>query len=122
YFFQDIIKKQSLVSFFDFQNKKRIFPDVWPKIKFCLLTLAANPQPQALFSAQLDDPALLEDSGRQYTLTPKEIQKINPNTLNCPAFSTARDAELIKDIHNRMPIFIEEGVRGQSQIRNPWNI
>lgn len=118
FFFQDIVKKQSLVSFYDFENRKGIFPDVQGNMKFCLLTLSATPKPQALLAAQLDDPALLNDSSRRYTLSYEDIKKINPNTLNCPTFKTARDSHLIRGIYDRMSVFIEEGISE----RNSWGI
>ncbi len=118
FFFQDVIKKQSLVSFFDFENRRSIFPDVQGNMKFCLLTLSASPQPQALLAAQLDDPALLNDSIRRYTLSYEDIKKINPNTLNCPTFSSARDAELIKVIYRHLSVLIEES----PYEKNLWGI
>ena len=118
FFFQDILERQALVSFFDFENRLGIFPDVQGNIKFCLLTLSGVPQSRITVSAQLDDPALLMDSTRQYVLAIDDIRSINPNTMNCPTFRTAKDAELIKMIHKQIPVLIEEGPPEE----NPWGV
>lgn len=117
-FFQDIIKRKSLVSFYDFKNRKYIFPEVESTMKFCLLTLSKEPCVHALISAQLDEVTSLKNPDKIYSLSFDDIKRINPNTLNCPVFSTARDATLVKDIHIRLPIFIEEGV----EEKNKWDI
>jgi N-6 DNA Methylase len=118
FFFQDIIRKKSLVSFYDFKNRKYIFPAVESTMKFCLLTLSSVIQHQSLFSAQLDDSTSLTDPTRIYSLSSTEIEKINPNTLNCPTFSSAKDAEIVKGIHNRMSIFIKDN----TSEKNIWDI
>ena len=39
FFFQDLVRSQALVSLYDFENRKGIFPAVHRSYKFCLLTL-----------------------------------------------------------------------------------
>ncbi len=60
-------------------------------------------------AAQLDDPCLLNDPTRKYDLSLEDVQRINPNTLNCPMFTTRRDAEINKEIYRRFKILLQEG-------------
>ncbi len=108
FFFQDLLYRQALVSFYDFENRKKIFPAVQGNIKFCLFSLCASPQRAFLVSAQLDDPTLLRDATRQYALSTDDIRRMNPNTMNCPTFRAKRDAELVKAIYTRIPVLIRE--------------
>ena len=109
FFFQDLVARNALVAFFDFENRKGIFPDVQGNMKFCLFTIATTPQKHLLVAAQLDDPALLNDHTRVYSLSTEDICLVNPNTLNCPTFRTARDAALVSGIYRRFPVLIKEG-------------
>ncbi|MFX0198016.1 MAG: Eco57I restriction-modification methylase domain-containing protein [Candidatus Hodarchaeota archaeon] len=118
-FFQDLLMKNSLISFYDFENRKGIFPTVQGNVKFCLLTMGGDGKKRFSVAAQLDDPLLLKDKSRLYELTLDDIREINPNTLNCPIFRSSRDAELVKGIHQRIPILVNEqkGATG-----DPWGI
>ena len=46
---------------------------------------------------------------RMFSITPDEIQLLNPNTGNCPAFITRADADLTIGVYRRHPIFIRDG-------------
>jgi hypothetical protein len=118
FFFQDLLKRREIVSFFDFENRKKLFPDVQGNMKFCLLTVGHNEGSSFRVAAQLDDPALLRDSSRVYTLTPDDIVALNPNSLNCPTLRTARDAEVLKAIHRHVPVLVRHG----TPQTNPWNV
>ena len=107
-FFRHLLSKRMLCSFFDFENRKGLFPDVQGNIKFCLLTLSSTPQQRFEVAAQLDDPALLRDASRRYDLTPEDIAVLNPNSLNCPTLRNKRDAEILKKVHREVPIFIRD--------------
>jgi len=118
-FFQSLITRGILVSFYDFENRKGIFPTIQGNIKFCLLTLAHEARQSFIIAAQLDDPVLLKDDTRRYRLTRADIERINPNTLNCPTFASCRDAELNKRIYSRIPVLIRD--RDEADV-NPWSI
>ena len=45
FFFQDIIKKQSLIRFFDFENREGLFKDVDSRYKLSLLTMTSEYSP-----------------------------------------------------------------------------
>lgn len=121
FFFQDLMAKGSLVSLFDFENRKKLFPAVDSRVKFCLVTLAGprNPAPGgaefAFFAHQVED---LDDEERRFALSRDDIRLLNPNTLTCPIFRTRRDAEITKGIYERVPVLIDEN----DPNGNPWGL
>ena len=40
---------------------------------------------------------------RHFTLSHGDLSKINPNTRTCPTFRCRQDAEIVKDIYQRIP-------------------
>lgn len=121
FYFRDLIERRSLVSLYDFENRKPLFEGVDSRFKFCLLTLTGREErvARAEFAFFAHDPTdLLKDDAR-FELTPEEIQLLNPNTGTCPIFRTRRDAEITLGIYRRMPVLINENdpVNG-----NPWGI
>jgi len=119
-FFQDIADSRALVSLYDFENRKKLFPTVDSRMKFSLLTLTGAERPAtkgaefAFFAHSTDD---LRDEERRFTLTADDIALLNPNTRTCPIFRGKRDAELTKAIYRRSPVLINE-----STGENPWGI
>ncbi len=121
YFFQDLMDQRSLVSLYDFENKKRLFPATDSRTKFCLLTLTGPERPAkggadfVFFAYGVGD---LREDERHFTLTAEEIELLNPNTRTCPIFRSKRDAEITKAIYRRVPVLIKEGPPEE----NPWGI
>jgi len=121
FFFQKLMKEQSLVSLFDFENRQKFFPAVDGRMKFCLLTLTGSERPTwqgakfAFFSHQLAD---LHNEEHRFTLNAEEIALLNPNTRTCPIFRSKRDAELTKDIYRRVPVLVLDGLPDG----NKWDI
>jgi hypothetical protein len=121
FFFQDITENRCLISLLDFENKRLVFPDVAPVIKFCLFTCASAPRPQGsaaafvFFAWKVDD---VRDTERQFALASDDIALLNPNSRTCPIFRTARDAELSKAMYRRLPVLMAEG----ESPGNPWEI
>ena len=69
----------------------------------------------------------MADPRRRFTLTPDEFRLINPNTLTCPVFRSARDAELTKKLYRAAPVLIREAViddegKVLQPEENPWGI
>lgn len=119
-FFQDLVESRSLASLFGFENEEFLFPGVHHSTKFCLLTITGKGQagdetPFAFFARQVDD---LEQPGRLFMLSPDDLRLLNPNTGTCPVFRTAKDAELTKGIHRRVPVLLKDG----PPTANPWGI
>ncbi|NPV03466.1 MAG: N-6 DNA methylase [Syntrophaceae bacterium] len=124
FFFQDVVGRKSLVSLYDFENKLLLFPDVAPPQKFCLFTAGRELKPSAemaefaFFLHAVED---LEDPERRFSLSPEDIELLNPNTRTCPIFRSRRDAELTKAIYRRVPVLIREARDGRPE-ENPWGI
>jgi len=122
FFFQDLVEKQSLVSLYDFENRKAIFPGVHRSFKFCLLTAGSPATPtakQADLAFFCLEPQDLHHPNKRFSLSPKDIALLNPNTRTCPIFRSVRDAEITKAIYRRIPVFINENDKENG---NPWGI
>ena len=76
-FFAHLIEKKRLSSLIDFENRDRIFPAVYYRVKFCLLTMGRNEE-EARFAFFLTQPAQLAENERNFSLTADEIAAINP--------------------------------------------
>ncbi|MFN7152895.1 MAG: Eco57I restriction-modification methylase domain-containing protein [Acidovorax sp.] len=127
-FFGHITQQSRLVSLYDIENRDAVFPSVHRSYKFCLLTLGTAEQAEFVcFASQVGQ---LSDSRRRFTLSADEFRLINPNTLTCPVFRSARDAELTKKLYRATPVLMKDAVivgEGK-QVRmlepavNPWGI
>jgi hypothetical protein len=114
------IAQGELVSLYDFENRKKLFPDVDSRQKFCLLTLSGNGRPVARgeFAFFCHATSDLDDPDRRFTLEPGEIALLNPNTGTCPVFHSRRDAEITLGIYQRVPVLIRKG----TEESNPWGL
>ena len=119
-YFRKLVEERRLVSLYDFENRKGIFPAVHRSFKFCLLTQAGSNRPQeqfelAFYLTEIDG---LHDPKNVFGLTRDEIERINPNTKNCPTFESAADADLVLEIYDGIDSFvIEDSKRG-----DPWDV
>lgn len=117
-FFGHLVSSQRLTGLIDFENRERLFVDVYYRVKFCLLTIGSSAA-NANFAFFLTDPTQLEQADRRFTLSPSQIARINPNTKTAPVFRARRDAELTASIYDRVPVLLEEK-RGKDG--NPWAV
>lgn len=116
-FFGDLIKRQSLASLYDFENREKLFSAVDSRMKFSLLVITNKKIKSTNFAFFLTQVKQLENKQRVFTLAPQDIALINPNTLTCPVFRTKIDADLTKKIYQRIPV-LENETTGE----NPWGI
>ncbi|WP_197064827.1 Eco57I restriction-modification methylase domain-containing protein [Leptolyngbya sp. KIOST-1] len=116
-FFGDLVKKENLASIYDFENKHKLFHGVDSHMRFSLLGINKGKVEKTIFSFFLALPRHMEDEKRTFSLTPKDISIINPNTLTCPNFRTKADAELTKRIYQQIPVIENESLQ-----KNPWKI
>ena len=114
-FFQEVVNHRSLVSLFDFENRKGIFQGVDSRIKFCLLTLTGDERPveKADFVFFALDTADLNDPERRFILAPEDFALLNPNTRTCPIFRSRRDADVTTEIYRRIPVLVDESASNQ---------
>jgi len=120
-FFNTLVDSQSLVGLYDFENRKRLFPDVHGAYKFCVLLFGGRDIEHrsadfVFFAHQVED---LRDKKRHISLSPEDFKRLNPNTMTCPIFRTSRDAELTKAIYRRIPVLVDES---REEGGNPWAI
>ena len=124
FFFQNIVGTKSLISLFDFENRSGLFPDVDSRMKFCLFTAGSGAQPAAdhaefaFFAHAVEE---LRDPERRFTLSPEDMELLNPNTRTCPTFRSRHDAELAKAIYRRVSVLLRKGEDGRVQ-ENPWGV
>src|SRR5262249_16313961 len=92
FFFQELVKTNSLVSFFDFQSGGLLFGDIGhARFKFCLFTSARQQSSGSMgfdccfFLREIEH---LSDADRRFVLTREDVALLNPNTLTCPIFRT----------------------------------
>lgn len=117
HFFGHLNEQKALVSLYDFENREALFPGVHRSFKFSLLTLSNKPVGHAQFSFFLTRTTHLDDEVRRFTLSPEDIELINPNTHTAPVFRTQVDAELTKKIYERVPALVNEKTG-----ENPWGV
>lgn len=121
-FLRELLQTQTLASFFGFENEDNIFPEVHHETKFGLLTLHGKERPvtKPWFTAHLRQPDQIKDPLHRYSLTAEQIEAINPNTLNLPAFRWAADAEVTAAIHAAAPVLVRRF--GDGRIESPWRV
>src|SRR5690606_559117 len=79
FYFADLIEKGRLVSLFDFENKKAIFPNVHRSTKFSLITLGPKQQNrESTFGFFMHDVLEILDPERVFTLGQRDFLDINP--------------------------------------------
>jgi len=110
------ISKGRIVQLIDFENREAIFAGVHRSYKFCLLTLGNSLISK--FSFFLTNADQLKDQRRGFTLNADDISRLNPNSLTCPVFRSERDAEITKQIYQRVPVLWNDTVKDG----NPWGI
>lgn len=117
-FFGYLVEHARLVSLYDIENRKKIFPAVDSRFKFSLVTVGPEaPERPAAFSFFVLDILDLNDPRRVFELTREDFLRINPNTRTCPIFRTRQDAQLTTEIYGRVPVLINEELN-----QNPWKI
>jgi hypothetical protein len=117
-FFEDITQSDRLRSLLSFYEIRRWFPGTDDRRPFCLLTLGTGDE-AAVFEFDISSIEDILCTEKRFSLSPKDILLVNPNTKTCPVFQSNADAELIKKIYARVPVLIDETKRSAG---NPWGI
>jgi type I restriction-modification system DNA methylase subunit len=118
-FFQHLVNNAMLTSLYDIENRERIyFPEVYYRMRFCLLTMngtkaKTGSSDLVFYITNVDQ---LKEPERHFSLSKKDFEMINPNTLTCPTFKGKTDAEIIKKIYRNSSVLIHE------EKENPWGI
>ena len=117
-FFAALVEGKRLAQLVDFENRAGLFPAVHSAMKFSLLTIGRN-EAVAHFALFLNSPSQLADPERNFTLTPKEISLLNPNTKTAPVFRSRTDAELTAKAHSVSTVFLNQAAGAHG---NPWEV
>ncbi|MBX6166395.1 MAG: N-6 DNA methylase, partial [Thermobispora bispora] len=120
FFFKNLVTTKTLVSLYDFENEDKLFDQVHHAFRFCLWTGTGrrSPQNRINLAFRLRQPAQIAD--RQFTLTPDDIIRLNPNTGTCPVFDHKRNADITIGIYQRVPVLWRDGADGEGI--NPWEL
>lgn len=116
-FIQDAMKRQSIVSFYDFTNRGYLFPSTESTFAFALITLSQQRQERTCMAAQLWSPTELRDGSKAFEITAESLRLLNPNTLNFPIIRNREDFQLMKAIYERNPILCND----IEPSRNTWD-
>jgi hypothetical protein len=116
-FFGKIMNCGKLVSFWDFENRKGLFPGTHRSYKFALMILGSRSIPAADFSFLLRSVNDLNDRARHVALTEEDLALFNPNTHTCPVFHSQRDVELTRKVYSVCPVLVNKSC-GSS----PWDV
>ena len=121
--FSDLVKTGSLVSLYDFENRKKVFPGIDSRIKFCLLTISGidRPSANAEFAFYLHSNEHLQESERRFSLSAEDFALFNPNTRTCPTFRTRKDMEIARKMYLRAGVLWKESKATEPE-NNPWGV
>ena len=117
-FFAHLVEERRLARLVDFENRAKLFPAVDSRMKFSLLTLGRD-EPEAHFAFFLTEAAQLAEPERNFTLSPGEIARINPNTKTAPVFRSRADAELTTKIYANSSVLVDES---KGEAGNQWRL
>ena len=119
-FFGELISKKVLDSFFEFENEG-FFAGAGQghMLRFALTTIVGSNQqiPETRFLFQGKKIEHLHDPERVFTLSPEDIFRVNPNTLTCPIFQSRYDAEITKNIYQRVPVLVNDTSDSKWEVR-----
>lgn len=121
-FFRSIATTGRLAALIDFENRKKLFPDVDSRFKFCALIFAGTHRrfdaARCAFYlhavAELAPPSLPDDADeatrlratRVIALSADDFRAVNPNTGTAPIFRNALDALLTTRIYRAHPVLV----------------
>ncbi|ASC70355.1 Type IIS restriction enzyme Eco57I [Halomicronema hongdechloris C2206] len=115
YFFQDLMASKALVSYYDFENRAKIFfPAVDSRMRFALMTLSGSQQPMeqadfVFFAHRIED---LAQSDRHIHLTLDDINLLNPGTKTCLTFRSQREFAITRQVYQTIPVLGQSDHQG----------
>ncbi|MEJ2249467.1 MAG: N-6 DNA methylase, partial [Candidatus Lokiarchaeota archaeon] len=148
YYMQDLfrtfVKNKSILSMFDFENRKKLF-EIDSRYRFCLLTLGGKNVSREIipmtfytydsieiqeslsivFKATQDLKEKIKELSENHILIPlkqEDFRLFNPNTITCPSFRTIKDYQLLKNVYKNSKIIINKDIESNNVISNPWDI
>jgi hypothetical protein len=105
-FFRSVISKRVLAGFLGMDNERMLFPSIDHRNKFGLFCAGGTSRQveHPVFTFGCSQVEWIHDSRRRFTLTPSDLELLNPNSGTCPVFRTFADAELAKKVYSYTPV------------------
>ncbi|MFE4857970.1 Eco57I restriction-modification methylase domain-containing protein [Streptomyces sp. NPDC056670] len=119
-FFGELVERRELVTVLDMENEEKLFPDVHNQYRFCLFTVSGpgRRQERARLAFRARRPDQLD--ARTFELDADGFRAINPNTRTSPVCDSPEHLEVLRGIHERVPVLWEgKGTGGE---RNEWGL
>lgn len=120
-YFGDLIENKKIRSLFSFYEIRNWFKGTDDRKPFCLLCSGGYSE-AAQFCFDIRSVGEVSHPERCFTLTARDIARINPNTKTAPIFRSRADAELTAKLYARAPVLIEERPEEDGGDINPWGI
>lgn len=117
-FFSHLVNDEQVQSLMSFNEIRKWFEDTDDRKEFCLLTMTGSACGPASFLFSADSPQDWNNTERRFTLSAKDIARINPNTKTAPVFRSRADADMTAKVYARVPVLIDESRRDG----NPWSV
>lgn len=130
-FFRSIATGGRLAALLDFENRKKLFPDVDSRFKFCALVFGGARRRfdgarcafflhavDELAPPQIDDQAdatARKRATRVIALDASDFAAVNPNTGTAPIFRNALDAELTTRLYREHPVLVRHALELQTR-------
>lgn len=100
--FQKFMSEKRLACVFDFENRKKIFPEVDGRLRFCLFGTSKDPVKHPLqVSFYLHSKDDLMDGRRSVPIRHEDIALIKPSTRTLPVCRSAEHLKLLSILHKR---------------------
>jgi len=109
--FAQLVQQRQLVSAWDFENGKALFPEVHRSFRFVLLCAGGKDvrHKEGDFAFYLTEVSDIQDTQRHFTLSSEDFSLLNPVTEMTPAFRSNGEAELAKHVYrNARPWSLHE--------------
>ena len=116
--FSNLVDSKRLISVYDFENRRKIFPDVHPEFRFAIL--AIGPAEKTDYRFLLHDVSMLEDRERMISLSPDEISNFSPNTKTVPVFRSRADKRLTSKLYSMAPVLVRRDMTNSNSRQSPW--
>ncbi len=142
--FRTLVENNSILSLFDFENRKKLF-NIDSRFRFSLLSLGGKniSQEEIPMMFYTFDPIEIlepliyifsykdklmekydefEDNNKLIILNKTDFKLLNPNTFTCPTLRNKKDLELLKKIYREIPILVKRDTDTDEIVSNIWEV
>jgi uncharacterized protein (DUF433 family) len=121
--FEYCVTNKRVQSIYDFENSKKIFPEVHRQTRFCLVTLSGS-QSLDYFKAKflLTDPTEISTDINLLKIYNEDIFRFNPHNKVCPSFRTQYEFDLNKKLYQYGVLKNEEDQKNTTHVHRMINM